>query len=57
VAETFIATFGPALTGMIDSAMGGRLRQLREQDVPAVDVDPRLNDAQAEVLRLVGEVL
>jgi DNA-binding transcriptional MerR regulator len=57
VAENFIAAFGPALTQVVDSTMGGRLRQLRAQDVPAVEVDPRLNDAQAEVLRLFGEAL
>lgn len=57
VAENFIAAFGPALTQVVDSTMGGRLRKLRTQDVPAVEVDPRLNDAQAEVLRLFGEAL
>lgn len=57
VAETFIAAFGPAMTHVIDNAMGGRLRQLREQDVPAIDLDPRLNNAQAEVLRLIGDTL
>lgn len=57
IAEDFIAAFGPALTQVVDSSMGGRLRKLRTQDVPAVEVDPRLNDAQAEVLRLFGEAL
>jgi DNA-binding transcriptional MerR regulator len=57
VAENFIAAFGPALTQVLDSTMGGRLRKVRTQDVPAVEVDPRLNDAQAEVLRLFGEAL
>ncbi|SEB60331.1 DNA-binding transcriptional regulator, MerR family [Nocardioides exalbidus] len=57
VADAFIAAFGPMLTQHADTAMGGRLRQLREQDVPAVDLDPRLNDAQAAVLRLIGDTL
>jgi hypothetical protein len=37
--------------------MDDRLRRLRAQDVPAVELDPRLNPAQAEVLRLIGEHL
>lgn len=57
LAEFFTATFGAALTRVVDTAMGGRLRTLRAQDVPAVEVDPRLNAAQAEVLRLIGETL
>ena len=52
-----MTAFGAALTGVVDSSMGGRLRRLRAQDVPAVETDPRLNDAQAEVLRLLGESL
>ena len=57
VADAFIASIGPSLTRHADTAMGGRLRQLREQDVPAVDLDPRLNDAQAAVLRIIGDTL
>jgi DNA-binding transcriptional MerR regulator len=57
VAEEFVAAFGPAITQVIDSTMGGRLRTLRAQDVPAVETDPRLNRAQAEVLKLIGETL
>lgn len=57
VAASFVSAFGPALTQVVNSTMGGRLRQLRTQDVPAVEVDPRLNDAQAEVLRLIGETI
>lgn len=57
VARTFMTAFGHTLTQVLDSTMGGRLRQLRTQDVPDVEADPRLNDAQAEVLRLIGESL
>ncbi|GAA1934274.1 MerR family transcriptional regulator [Nocardioides hwasunensis] len=57
VAGAFVAAFGPSLTQHADTAMGGRLRRLREQDVPAVDLDRRLNDAQAAVLRLIGDTL
>jgi len=57
LAAFFTAAFGAALARVADTAMGGRLRTLREQDVPAVEGDPRLNPAQAEVLRLIGETL
>lgn len=57
IAEHFTSSFGPAITQVIDSVMDGRLRRLRAQDVPAVELDPRLNDAQGEVLRLIGEIL
>lgn len=57
LADLFTTTFGPALSQVVDTVMGGRLRRLRAQDVPAVEVDPRLNDAQAEVLRRIGESL
>lgn len=57
VAEVFMSAFGPALTQVIDSTMDGRLRKLGTQDVPSIEVDTRLNDAQAEVLRLFGETL
>jgi DNA-binding transcriptional MerR regulator len=57
VTEGFMTAFGAALTGVVDSSMGGRLRRLRAEDVPAVETDPRLNGAQAEVLRLLGESL
>ncbi|WP_224274904.1 MerR family transcriptional regulator [Nocardioides lacusdianchii] len=57
VAEGFTAVFGPALTQLIDTSMGGRLRTLRAEDVPAVEADPRLNPAQGAVLKLLGETL
>jgi hypothetical protein len=52
-----MAAFGPALTQLIDTSMGGRLRSLRAEEVPAVEADPRLNPAQGAVLKLLGETL
>jgi DNA-binding transcriptional MerR regulator len=57
VADDYLALLADHVTAFLDSDGGRRLVAATPAEGVAVDEDPRLNDAQAAVLRLVGDRL
>ncbi|HEY1135151.1 MAG TPA: MerR family transcriptional regulator [Nocardioides sp.] len=57
VVEDYVALLRPALAGFLASASGRRLRAADTVELADLMDDPRLNAAQAEALRLLGDRL